>query len=343
MGLTPPPMNLSFSGKTKPNRGAPQNTPPPQAAAKVWNMGQGFSRIAAPGEKLKSTNHITCYNVMVVNLEKGTSYMAHVWEGGYNGMSPQQIEMLKTFTPTLGRQVALIVEGARSSPSQWVRRDLEKLGIEVLPLIQVDSSNMRWDVDYDPAQRHVKVTDERGKLLYEGTPFPPFEEIPAAEKGLSDSERLFRALHCIEDPKTKEITKEGQSILLSVLKRRDLEQKMRREQLDERAVAAGYENYCDYMEADRNNFIDVAPDSPELMLRFLTGNVHFFNRYLQKKGNRKRVSVTRQKVMALFKNHPAELKEFVQEAQAAARKELQKMPLHQPSRVPGEIKKKQAG
>lgn len=124
-------------------------------------IGQASSEIIDNGS-ISSDGHITCYNVIVVNREKHKALMLHVWEGG-GWLTFEQMEKLKRFSSELGDKVGFIVEGERSSPSGATVKELQRRGIEVLPVKKLKTAGARWNVDFELATQQVTVTDEYGR------------------------------------------------------------------------------------------------------------------------------------------------------------------------------------
>ena len=272
-------------------------------------IGQASSGIIDSGS-ISSDGHITCYNVVIVNREKRKALMCHVWEGGHNGFSFSQMENLKRFSSELGDKVAFIVEGTRSSPSIGVVRELQKRDIEVLPVKKLKTDGARWNVDFDLEQQRITVTDEYGKLNYQETPFPPFVETPKSERGLSDQERILQKLSQHIDPETKELTPKAQEEFKRILELpnpNDFGSRVSGAVLNscvnQRAIVAGFDNYHDYFEANPNNFTNVAPDSPELVLRKIMGGAGK-SRFEKVGVDFDTVKMTPQAVMELLKDFP---------------------------------------
>jgi hypothetical protein len=275
-------------------------------------VNQGFSKVATSDQILASYGHVTCYNVIVLNLEKQTAYMAHIWGDLHDGFSPSQQRDLEKFNGALGKKVAMIVEGSRSSGYLGSELELKKLGIDVLDIIHLKNEpGTRWGIVFNPKTRQINAMDHKSKQLYVGCPFPDFVEPPPEESGLSDEQRIRLKLTPFVDPKTGELSQRGQERLSQLLDETRYDETQQRSDLinnilrssfiAKRAKDAGFKDIDSYVEADPNNLCDISPGSLELVFRKLQGNEAFLQRC--KKANHS-ISITLDKIMELFKDYP---------------------------------------
>lgn len=283
------------------------------------HFGQGAAYLSKNGGSLKTSSHITCYNVTLLNLENHESAMFHVWEGGYNGLSSQQKEVLKEFLQPYGKKVAIIVEGERSSPSHYLQDLLIKAGVDVLDIIYLKSGNMRWNACFDPSSCELYIDDENGKVLYQGVPFPKHEKVLSAERKIPDTQKRARqldpyvslagelskdALHQLKISMDRPpLFEEGESVYSTLLQIF----------VKARAHAAGFQDYCDYFDADDNNFTNIDPQSLELVLRKLSNPEDSLkNRFKAAGLDLDEVYITPEVVVTLLKDYPATFENFVQ-------------------------------
>lgn len=238
-------------------------------------IGAGESGIIESGT-VASGRHDVCYNVIILNLEKRKALMFHVWVEKYGGLSYRQKEDLNKFSKELGDKVALPIRGSDSNFAGDTIQKLQEKGIEVLPTLKLSTKGLSFNVDFLLEDRKVTVTDRLGNILYEGTPFPPFQEIEIEDFALNDHERLVKKLSLHTDPATGELDAEAQKELNIILGQCDemgsLEIKLMRIFMTERAAAAGFKNYDAYFNADSRNVTKIRPDSLELVLRKLGGD-----------------------------------------------------------------------
>ncbi|MEZ0225501.1 MAG: hypothetical protein ACAH83_13180 [Alphaproteobacteria bacterium] len=300
-------------------------------------FGQGFGARTHDLEGLESPGHITCYSVVLVNLEKRDVMMFHVWEGGYDGLSPAQKDMLEDFSASLGKKVAVIAEGGRSSPSRWTAREFTDAGIEVLEALTLDSGDMRWSACFEPKTRRYKLEDERGKVLYDGIPIPDYEEAPLTEKGLSDMERRVQRLKPFAG-RNGDLPAQAVKILDAHLERArttwksdmNVGSRLLNDFMNARAKAAGFDDYCDYLDANRDNFVKAAP--AEMVLRKISGAAPPLRKRFRDAGRDfRKVHITPDAVAELLKDHPRVFDRFVE--QLAAQKEAKKKPAATPAQA----------
>jgi hypothetical protein len=245
----------------------------------MLSFGQGAAKTSENGETLQSGSHMTCYSLMLLNLETRKAQMHHVWEGEYNGFSPEQRDEFSAFMRDLGKIVAVIVEGDRSRVSYNTRYVLVDNDIELVQVHRIDANGAWWSSEFKPHERQVKISlTNEGTTLYEGTPFPKFEEVPESERDLSIRERLVSMLTPYVDLETGELPTRGIEVLKNLLgivngkpRYEGMYTAFFNEHLKKRAQAAGFDNFQDYVEADRSNFYKIPPQNPEWVLRKLIG------------------------------------------------------------------------
>ena len=272
---------------------------------------QGGAARSEGADTLSSEGHITCYNVVILDLETRDALMLHVWEGGYGGLSDRQRTHLTAFRKLLGEKVAFVTEGERSTPSICVRRDLESEGIQVLPLLKVPTGGLRWNIAFDPKERRLTVEDEKGGLHYSDVPFPQYKAIPTDEQGLTDEQRLVLQLGKYANQETGALDGPVVDHLRMMLHKtsvppeyRPLGSSLLYNFVTVRAKAAGYDNYHDYFEASRTHFVDIPLGDPELTLRKIQGVPENVVGRFQAAGiDFDAVSVTPQTVITLLKDY----------------------------------------
>ena len=90
---------------------------------------------------------------------------------------------------------AIIIEGSKSTISDFSRNYLESLKVEFVNFKQLESGKHSWDVIFEPATRNINITDENGKFLVVGNLFEqklkglelaPLEALKNATKKLID-------------------------------------------------------------------------------------------------------------------------------------------------------------
>ena len=293
-------------------------------------FGQGYFGRTQQDDRLASDGHITCYSIVLVNLEKRDAMMFHVWEGGYNGLSPAQKDALEDFLKPLGRKVAVIAEGTESSPARWVGKELAKAGIEVLDLMHFDTGHMRWSADFDPATRRYRIEDERGKVFYDGVPLPDYAGPPKDEAGLSDAERRLHKLQRFANPRTGDLPRDAIRILDELMNRTPVSWKSESKVdgsllydfMESRAKAAGFSDYCEYLEADRANFVKAEPQ--EMVLRKIGGAAPKLRQRFKDAGRDfRKVHVTPAAVVELLKDYPRVFDRFVEKLEAERKNKKQ--------------------
>ncbi len=98
------------------------------------------------------------------------------------------------------------MEGTCSTPSRGTAKELEKCGIDVLPVKRLHTDSTPWNVKFDVESQRITVTDGQGKCYYQATPFPPFVETPEQKNGVSNRMRILQAISRHIDAETKELT-----------------------------------------------------------------------------------------------------------------------------------------
>jgi len=91
--------------------------------------------------------------------------------------------------------------------------------------------------------------------------------------------------------------------------------------MEARAAKAGFDNYSDYLGADRKNFVDVDPQNGEMVLRKI-GSPHDSIRQRFQKAGRSfaKVRVTPEAIVELLKDYPVVIDKFTAMLAAQAQK-----------------------
>lgn len=122
-----------------------------------------------------SERHITCYNVLCLNLSLATAFMCHVNERRSQILTEQQSDILKEFLSSQGSKVGLCVLGSQSKMSSALKEHLVAHHVRLLPDMHINTKALTWDVHFRLHDRKLVVTDENETIRYSGRPFPDFE------------------------------------------------------------------------------------------------------------------------------------------------------------------------
>ncbi len=136
----------------------------------IQEVGQSKSKTGNDGVII-SNGHLTCFNIIVMNLKTGAAMMNHVCECKHKGLSLSQVESLEIFSQIQGKKVALIIQGSRAERSPHAMQELKNRHIQTLPIMKLQSGVLCWNVEFDINNRYLIATDENQKILYEGNPF----------------------------------------------------------------------------------------------------------------------------------------------------------------------------
>ncbi|MBU0577840.1 hypothetical protein KKF73_04725, partial [Patescibacteria group bacterium] len=119
---------------------------------------QGSGAVSFHGESLLSKRFCQCYPVVLQKSESFPAALLHIDSIQLNSRELSAIEMLQQREigdPTTAR----IIKGfcSENAAAKVIKGQLERMGIEVLDDIQVDTEYNEWDVIYRPTSRVILV------------------------------------------------------------------------------------------------------------------------------------------------------------------------------------------
>lgn len=139
-----------------------------------YSVPQNMGAIIEEGS-LSSQRHITCYNLICLNLSLAKACMCHVNERCTQILTEQQSDILKEFLSSQGSKVGLCVLGSQSKMSPWLKDHLMAHHVRLLPDMHINTKALTWNVNFRLHDRKLVVTDENDHIRYSGRPFPDFE------------------------------------------------------------------------------------------------------------------------------------------------------------------------
>lgn len=274
------------------------------------------------GPPLRSENFTSCHCLLVVNLERDPStqkefaQLLHIVGGE---LLQEQYDALKAFSEQPGQKVAVALEGSRAYPTESYTQSLKYLGIKRLPYIRIETGRGYWHVDFFPQELKIEVTSDNGVKKF--SPFPERYDLPNAVRGLSLEKRFefFLAQYATEKGNLQNdiIRKLGEFLEKTIVEINSSTTNYGSLLFDtlvtERAKNAGFEDYCQYFEADPKNFTDIAPGGLELVLRRITLNPASVARFKKDGIDPAAIPVTPRDVILMFNNYFHLLDRFVRE------------------------------
>ncbi len=194
--------------------------------------------------------------------------------GGYDGgLSIGQRDTLEDFLIPSGNKIVFITEGDKSARARLTENYFRNLGIDNCTFIKVPTGQNRWAATFDPDSRILVIEDEQGTQHYNAVLFDRYQEISDPEHGLNNEQRLSQRLGRYVDATTGTLTPSSIEDLARLIRATDQSflSSLVSHIVNLRAQAAGYEDSADYLGANSGNFARIAPSSPELVARKISG------------------------------------------------------------------------